>query len=83
MIILINGRDICIISSDKNSCIVVLKRTDYINKLETIIKKRIESGTYVECQETTLSDLKLFQDFLRRKCKNQEKYDKMRPAANQ
>ena len=25
--------------------------------------KGIESGTYVECQDTTLSDLKIFQHF--------------------
>ena len=42
-----------------------------------------KSGTYVECEDTTLSDLKLFQDFLRRNSKNYEKYDKMRPLANQ
>ena len=32
-----------------------------------MINKGIELGTYVECQDTTLSDLKLIQDFLRRK----------------
>ena len=43
----------------------------------------IESGTYVECEDTTLNDLKLFEDFLRRNFKRYEKYDIMRPAANQ
>ena len=74
---------ICIISGDKDYCAVILKRTDYINKLETMINKGIESGTYVECEDTTLSDLKLFQDFLRRNFKNYEKYEKIRPVANQ
>ena len=51
-------------SADKDSCAVMLKRTDYINKLEIMVNKSIESDTYVECQDTTLSNLKLFQDFL-------------------
>ena len=80
---LINDQDICIVSADKDSCVVILKRTDYINKLETMINKSIESGTYVECEDTTLIDLKLIQDFLRRNFKSYEKYDKMRPVANQ
>ena len=80
---LINDQDICIISADKDSCVVILKRNDYINKLETMINKGIESGTYVECEDTTLSGLKLFQDFLRRNFKNYEKYEKMKPVANQ
>ena len=80
---LINDQDICIISADKDSCVVILKRTDYINKLETMINKGIESGTYVECEDTTLSGWKLFQDFLRRNFKNYEKYEKMKPVANQ
>ena len=71
------------LSADKDSCVVILKRTDCINKLETMINKGIESGTYVECEDTTLSDLKLFQDFLRRNFKNYEKCDKMRTVANQ
>ena len=45
--------------------------------------KGIESGIYVECEDTTLNDLELFQDFLRRNFKSYEKYDKMRPIANQ
>ena len=64
---LINDQDICIISVDKDSCVVILKRTDYINKLETMINKSIKSGTYAECEDTTQNDLKLFKDILQRK----------------
>ena len=73
---LINDQDICIVSVDKGSCVVILKRTDYINKLETMINKGIKSGTYAECEDKTTNDLKLFQDFLRRKIKSYEKYEK-------
>ena len=83
LIYLINDQDISIISADKGSCVVILKRTDYINKLETVINKGIEPGTYVEFEDTTLNDLKLFQDFLRPDFKSYEKYDKMRPVPNQ
>ena len=57
---LIDDQDICIISADKDSCVVILKITDYINKLEIMINKGIESGTYTECYDTTIRDLKLF-----------------------
>ena len=64
-------------------CAVILKTTDRINKLEVMTNKGIESGTYVESQDTTLSDLKLRQNLLRRNFKNYEKYEKMRPVADQ
>ena len=48
-----------------------------------MINKGTESGAYVECENTTLNDLKLFQHFLRRNFKSYEKYDKRRPVANQ
>ena len=40
-------------------------------------------GTYVECEDATLHDLKLLQDFLRQNFKSYENYDKIRPVANQ
>ena len=63
-------------------CAVILKTTDRINKLEVMTNKGIESGTYVESQDTTLSDLKLRKNLLRRNFKNYEKYEKMRPVAD-
>ena len=41
----------------------------------------IELGTNVECQDTILISLKLY--FLRQNFKNYERYNKMRPVANQ
>ena len=35
---MIDNQDICTISAAKDSCAVVLKRTDYINKLETMLR---------------------------------------------
>ena len=48
-----------------------------------MINEGVESGTYVECQDTTLNDSELFQDFLRRNFENCKKYGKMTPVANQ
>ena len=48
-----------------------------------MINKGIKLGTYVECEDTTLNYLKLFQNFLQRNFKSYEKYDKMRPVTNQ
>ena len=48
-----------------------------------MINEGIEPGTYVEFEDTTLNGLKLFQDFLRPDFKSYEKYDKVRPVANQ
>ena len=71
-------------SAEKDSCLVTLKRTDYINKLKVmrLLNGSAKSATYIKCQDTTLSDLKLFQDFLQWNLKN-EKYDKMRPVTSQ
>ena len=57
---LINDQEICIISANKNSCVIILKIADHINKLETMTNKGIKSGTSEECEDTLLSDLKLF-----------------------
>lgn len=43
-----NDQYICIIA-DKNSFVVILKRTDHINKLETMINEGIRPRAYVEC----------------------------------
>ena len=46
-----------------------------------MMNEGIELGTYVECQDTILISLKLY--FLRQNFKNYERYNKMRPVANQ
>ena len=55
---------VCIISADKYTGIIVLKRTDYIDKLGTVIHYDTGSGTNVKCQNTI--QLKTFHEFLRR-----------------
>ena len=54
----------------------------YYEKLETMVKQAIKNGIYKETADTTLHDLKLFQDFLYRNFKDYKDYEKMRPVSN-
>ena len=62
---------------------VIMDRSDYIQKLEDILEERISKGTYEKTDDTTLRDLKRFQDFLYRNFYNYENYHKMYPHSNQ
>ena len=54
----------------------------YYEKLETMVNEGIKNGIYKETTDTTLHDLKLFQDFLYRNFKDYKDYEKMRPVSN-
>ena len=56
-------KDLVVISGDKYSCVVILKRGDYDKKLQVMIDEEITNGTYAPIVDTTLNDLKKFQDF--------------------
>ena len=69
---------------DKHSCVVIMTRKDYNNKLEEMLNDGISNGMYAPTENTTLKDLKLFQDFLRRNVKEKhDKYEEMRPASHE
>ena len=48
-----------------------------------MIKEGIKNGTYAETDDTTMKDLKRFQDFLHWKFKNYEHYNEMYPQSNE
>ena len=79
---LIRNKDIVILKGDKDSSIVIMNKSDYINKLEEMITEGIEKGVYEISEDNTLQDLKRFQDFLYRNFKTYEHYDKMYPSSN-
>ena len=54
----------------------------YYEKLETMVNEGIKSGIYKETTDTTLHDLKLFQDSLYRNFQDYKGYEKMRPVSN-
>ena len=70
---MINNDKLAVVSGDKDSCLVLMTREDYNKKLETMLNDGISKGIYVPTVDTTLRDLKLFQDFIRRNFK--DKYD--------
>ena len=80
---LIKNDKIVILAADKESCTVILNKSDYIRKVNNIIEEGMQQGKYIETIDTTQSDLKHFQDFLYRHFKRSEYYDQMRPVSNQ
>ena len=80
---LFENKDLVVISADKGSC-VILKRSDYDKKLQSMIDEGITNGIYASTTDSTLSDLKKFQDFLRYNLKDKfTHYKDMRPVSNQ
>ena len=60
-----HNKDVVLLKGDKDSSIVIMNKTDYIKKIETMIEEGIRNGTYAETDDTTMQDLKQSQDFLR------------------
>ena len=57
---------------------------NYNKKLEAMLNDGISRGIYVPTEDTTLRDLKLFQDFLRRNFKDKyNKYEAMRAVPHE
>ena len=72
-----------IIPGDKDSCIVIMNKADYHNKLQEMIDDGIKNGTYTPTEDQTLLELKRFKDFLYGNFKNFEHYEKMIPPSSQ
>ena len=71
-----------ILQGDKDSSVIITDKSDKMQKLENMIKERINKGTYEWTDGTTFQDLKRFQDFLYKKVYNDENYNKMYPHSN-
>ena len=81
---MINNDKLAVVSRDKDSCVVIMTRRDYNNKLEAILDDGISKGIYVPTEDTTLIDLKLFQGFLCINFKDKyDKYEEMRPGSHE
>ena len=77
------NENIVVLSADKESCTVILNKTDYVNKVNEMINEGISKGKYIETVDSTHKDLKHFQDFLYRHFYKTTYYDGMRPISNQ
>ena len=80
---LIKNDKILILAADKEPCIVILNKYDYIRKVNNIIEEGMQQGKYIETMDTTHSDLKHFHEFFYRHFQKSEHYDQMRPVSNQ
>ena len=80
---MIQNKDIVVVKGDKDSSIVIMKKSDYLTKLDTMIDNDIMKGTYVETTDNTLKELSQFQDFLYRNFHNYKCYKDMKPDSNQ
>ena len=80
---LIRKSDIVILRGDKDSSVVIMNRSDYTEKREGMIEEGVKKGTYKKTEDTTLQDLKKFQDFLYRNFYTYKHYKSMYPHSNQ
>ena len=63
---------------------VIMQKDYYNHKLQQMIDERIKNGIYTPTEDNTLTDLRKFQDFLRRNFKDKfARYEDMRPVSNQ
>ena len=80
---LINNKNIVVLAADKETCTVILNRTDYKNKVNNMINDGIAERKYNKTVDNTPKDLKRFQGFLYRNFYKNEQYENMRPKSNQ
>ena len=79
---MIQNKDIMVVKGDKDSSVVIMKKSDYVTKLDTMIDDGIRKGTNVETTDNTLKELSRFQDFLYRNFHNYQRYKDMEPDTN-
>ena len=72
-----------LLNGDKDSNVVAMNKIDYNNIMQKMIDDGIKNKTYEETADSTLKDLKKFQEFVYRNFKDYENYDDMRPVDNQ
>ena len=66
---IINDPNIAVVSGDKESCVVIMNRSDYFKNLQHMINEGIQNGVYIVPKDRTLEDIKLFRSFLYRNVK--------------
>ena len=70
---MIQNNDIVVVKGDKDCSVVIMKKSDYVTKLDTMIDDGIIKGTYVETTDNMLKELSRFQDFPYRNFHNCER----------
>ena len=54
---MIQNKDIVVVKGDKDSSVVIMKKSDYVTKLDTMINHDIMKDTYVETTDNTLKEI--------------------------
>ena len=54
---IINDQSIALVSGDKESCVVIINRSDYFKKLQHMIDEGIQNGVYIITEDRTLQNL--------------------------
>ena len=80
---MIQNKDIAVVKGDKDLSVVIMKKSDYVTKLNTMIDDGIMKGTYLETTDNTLKELSRFQDFLYRNFNDYERHKDTQPDGNQ
>ena len=80
---MIQKRDIVVVKVDKDSSVVIIEKSDYVTKLDTMIDDGMIKGIYIKTTDNTLKELSRFQGFLCRNFHNYECYIDMQPDSNQ
>ena len=54
---MIQNKDTVVAKGDQDSSVVIMKKSDYVTKLDTMIDDGIMEGTYIETTDITLKEL--------------------------
>ena len=79
---LIKNEDIVIIPGDKDSCVVIMNKSDYVQKLQQMINDGIEKGVYAESENNTIVELNRFNDFINRHFQSYKHFERMKSSSN-
>ena len=71
------------VSGYKESCVVLIDKTDYQGQLQKMVDDGIKNGIYNVAEDNTLKDLKRFKSFLYRHFRKCEHFEEMLPKSNQ
>ena len=71
------------VSGYKESCVVLIDKTDYQGQLQKMVDDGIKNGIYNVAEDNTLKDLKRSKSFLYRHFRKCEHFEEMLPKSNQ
>ena len=77
------NKNLKLLSGNKDSSIIIIKKTDYETKIQIMIEEGIRDGKYTPTNDTIIKDLNSFQYFLRKYFKNSPFYNNIFPSYNQ